>query len=185
MRYPQVSDAPASLLALDGHCGPLAAWLVLRYFRKRAASSRVIKACCHSPRGAFTVGLAVAFAEFGLAVTFHTRRDSHKQPLECRLYRRARQLGVSVLPAINIGELAATLRTGSAAVVFYQQPNGVGHFSPVADIRRGQIVLPTEIADRLSLGTFERAWRRPGFPQQCVIVRRRLNKPPQSTSGGS
>ena len=113
MEFPDYADAPAPLLAADGHCGLLAAWTVLRYFRKRPSAARLTKACGYTRRyGVFTIGLATALAEHGLAVQFYSQRDSRPKPIERRLYGRARRLGVAIRPATRLERLLASIDWG-------------------------------------------------------------------------
>jgi hypothetical protein len=172
--FPRESDAPKALVDLEGGCGPIALWMVLRHFRIRTDSARIIRACRYSTRsGVFTVGMAVALAEHGLSVAFHTRRDRHRKKPEMILYPRARQLGVAIRPAIGVASLVATISAGAIPIVFYRHGRGVGHFAPLTGFRRGALVLPNTETGRLSVSQFRRAWRKPGFLQQCVIARRK------------
>jgi len=120
----------------------------------------------------FTIGIAVALAEHGLEVVFHSDPDPDIHPFERALYARARRLGMSVEPAINISRLSTEVAHGSVPVVFYRTAAGEGHFSPVAGIGSRRIVLPNDVEGRLSIARFRRAWRQTGFPRQVVIASR-------------
>jgi hypothetical protein len=181
IEFPDWTDAPATLRHLDGHCGPLAAWAVLRHFRVRASAAAIIGAVRHSPRGAFTIGIAVALAEMGLRVTFYSDPDPDVQPSERPLYGRAQRLGVVIEPAIGVQSLASAVRDGGIPVVFYRQRGG-GHFSPMLGVERGHVLLPYGLDEKISLTTFRRAWKQPGFCRQALIVRRPPNTALQPTS---
>jgi hypothetical protein len=65
MRFPEWWEAPQEILGIDGHCGLLAAWSVLRHFGKRISVPKLVKACGYTKRhGVFTVGLAVDSSGF-------------------------------------------------------------------------------------------------------------------------
>ena len=158
---------------VEGHCGVLAAWVVLRHFHVRTSSESLLRAIRYSRKwGVFTIGIAVALAEHGLEVVFHSDPDPDIHPLERVLYARARRLGISVEPAINISRLSTEVAHGSVPVVFYRSGAGEGHFSPVAGIGCRRIVLPNDVEGRLSIARFCRAWRQTGFPRQVVIASR-------------
>ena len=127
--FPSWTDAPLALLTRDGHCGLLAAWVVLRHFRKRTSSAQLIKDVAHSNKhGAFTIGIAHALAKAGLRVRFHTDLDPDPKPIERRLYRMAERQGAAILPAVEVSTLLASVRAGSIPVVFYNVDDGSGHF---------------------------------------------------------
>src|SRR6266545_7912998 len=142
MKFPDYSDAPAELLAVDGHCGPLAAWTVLRHFRKRTSAAKLLKACRYTRRhGVFAIGLAVALREHGLAVTFHTDPDRSPTSQERFLYARARHLGIAIEPALSLRAALAAAARGSVPIVLFQADRDP-HFSPLIGRRRGRLLLP-------------------------------------------
>lgn len=172
-RLPAWIDAPASLVALDDHCGVLATWVVLRHFGVRISAASLLRGLRYSRKwGVFTIGIAVVLAHNGLDVVFHSDPDEDVQPLERALYARARRMGVQIQPAITVSRLAQAIAKGGVPVVFYRTASGEGHFSPVAGVGSRHILLPNDPEGRLSIGRFRRAWRQTGFPQQAVIVRR-------------
>ena len=125
----------------------------------------------YSPKwGVFTIGIAVALAEHGLDVSFHSDTDHEIQPLERRLYARARRLAIPIAPAARLSHVRREIARGSVPVVFYRAGED-GHFSPVAGIASRRILLPNDAAGALSIARFRRAWRQPGYPQQLVIAR--------------
>lgn len=170
--FPHWVNAPSALLGLDGHCGPLAVWGVLRHLRVRTSAPSLIRALRHSTKGVFTISIAVVLAEYGLEVAFHSDTDPDIQPLEHQLYAKARRLGVSIEPAASVQYLASAVRNERVPVVFYRLLNGEGHFSPMLGVCDKHVVLPYGNPERLTVETFRRAWRRPGFPRQVVIASR-------------
>jgi hypothetical protein len=171
LRLPPWSDAPRALLTADGHCGALAAWVVLRHFGVGTSSASLLRSCRYSRQwGVFTIGIAVALAEHGIDVVFHTDPDPDIQPLERTLYARARRLAIPVEPPIHVPRLADESARGNVPVVFYRTASHQGHFSPVAGIAHGRVVLPNDARGDLLIRRFRRAWRSPGFPRQVVIA---------------
>ena len=141
--FPTLYDAPAKLWAVDGHCGLLAAWCVIRHFRRRTSADRLIQQCGYTRRhGVFTIALATALNEHGLDVTFHTEPDLDMNPLERRFYQSARVLRIPVLPPISVRELLAHTAAGRVPIVFHNTPTGQGHFSPLLGERCGRLILP-------------------------------------------
>ena len=136
--------------------------------------------------GVFTIGIAVALAEHRLQVEFLSDPDPDVQPMERRLYARARRLGVEFRPAVGIRQLTVALRQGRHPIVFYRAIDGEGHFSPVAAISNGFVELPHDNRGRLSVARFRIAWREPGFLRQTVIATRPPNQRLHpSAAGGS
>src|SRR3954469_7916849 len=129
LRLPHWSAAPTALVSTDRHCGPLAAWIVLRHFRTRTSAARLLRSTGHSANlGTFTIGIAVALAEHGLDVVFHTDPDPDIQPLERKLYARAQQLRIPLAPSVHLSHLREEIALGSVPVVFYRAGDD-GHFS--------------------------------------------------------
>ena len=135
------------------------------------------KACRHTRRhGVFTIGLAAALAQYGLGVAFHSRKDSHRHPIEVRLYRRALRLGVALLPATSLRQLVTAIDEDHVPIVFYNTRDNVGHFSPLLGARRGRLLLPNTVEGTVAVAEFERGWRQPGILQQAIVVTRLPNK---------
>jgi len=184
MDFPDYSDAPASLLAADGHCGLLAAWTVLRYFGMRPSAAKLTKACGYTRRhGVFTIGLASALAEHGLAVEFYSQPDPRPKPIERRLYSRARRLGVAVRPATSLERLLSAIDRDHVPIVFYNTPDDVGHFSALLGSRRGRLLLPNTSTGSVSVDEFYRGWRQPGILRQAIICERPSNQRLERTGG--
>src|SRR6266508_3291500 len=176
MQFPDYSEAPPGLLAVDGHCGVLAAWTTLRHFGMRSSAARLLKACRYTTRhGVFSIGLAVALAEHGLGVTFYSQRDRRRQTLERRLYNRARRLGVVIRRATNLRRLLAAIDAHHVPIVFYNTDENVGHFSPLLGMRRGRLLLPNTLEGSVAVSEFQRRWRAPGILRQAIMAKRPSN----------
>jgi hypothetical protein len=148
----------------------MSVWLVLRGYRKRIGAARIVRACRHSRRtGCFGIGLALAFHEFGLRVSFYTDPDPAIQPMEARRYEWARRSGIQISPAIGLADLRCRVRR-QAAIVYLADTKGEGHFSPLIGFHRGKALLPYIDEERLTIGEFQRRWSGPGFPRQCLLV---------------
>jgi hypothetical protein len=164
---------PGALLALDGNCGPLSVWLLLKLFRKRTSSERIVRLCRHSKRfGTYTIALAIALRELGLKVSFHSEEDPDPMPLERRLYRTAERLGVVMGKALQVDELLNRIRHGEIAIVFFDTDAGGGHFSPLIGVKRQRLVLPYTDVGEMDAEEFERRWTAPGICRQCVFASR-------------
>jgi hypothetical protein len=173
MNFPGWSDAPKPLLAMDGHCGLIAAWTVLRYFGKRVSLPNLVKACGYTKRyGVFTVGLAAGLKQHGLGVSFHSDPDTQIGRSEKRCYARACHLGVLAEPALDLPAVLRERRRGRIPIVFFNTSSDVGHFSPLLGIRNGQLRLPLAEGGKMSESDFIRRWTEPEILRQCVITSR-------------
>ena len=71
MKFPEWWEAPDELFNIDGHCGLVAAWVVLRHFEKRISVPHLVKACRYTKRhGVFTVSLAAALKHMAFVFLF-------------------------------------------------------------------------------------------------------------------
>ena len=171
--FPGYDEAPRALLALDGNCGPTSVWLLLRYFRRRPSSQRIIRSCRYTKRhGTFTIGLAVALREHGLRVNFHTEDDPDPMPIERRLYKTAEKAGVVLGEALRVDELLDRVRSGRIAIVCFNTDEGHGHFTPLTGVRGRRLVLPYTEQGSMGILDFERRWTAPGICRQCVLTAR-------------
>jgi len=171
--FPDPAEAPLTLLGLDGNCGPVSVWLLLRYFRSRTSSERLIRLCRYTRRhGAFTIALAVALREHGLKVGFHTERDPDPKPMERRLYPTAERKGVVLGDALKIGELVDRIRAGEVAIVYFNTDENTGHFTPLIGVSRNRLILPNTDLGFMSIPEFEARWSAPGICRQCVFAAR-------------
>jgi hypothetical protein len=173
MRFPEWWEAPQEILGIDGHCGVLAAWLVLRHFGKRISVPKLVKACGYTKRhGVFTVGLAVGLKEHGLRVSFHSDPDRNIGAFEKRYYTRARRVGLPLEPALDLTSLLRERRRGRVPIVFFNTPSDVGHFSPLLGIRSGLLRLPLTDSGAMPTNDFLTRWSEPEILRQSVIVGR-------------
>lgn len=104
--FPRPIDAPDSLRILDGSCGPMSAWQVLKYFGQDVSTEQVLSASRFDVvDGVYAIGIAVALAEFGLRVSFFSDPDTDCGLVEQSLYARASARGVSFNPGVRLVEL--------------------------------------------------------------------------------
>jgi hypothetical protein len=173
MRFPEWSEAPQEILALDGYCGLLAAWSVLRYFRKRVSVPKLVKACRHTKlHGVFTLCLAVGLKEHGLCVSFHSDPDNGIAAFEGRCYARARRMGVNLEPALDLSALLGERRRGRIPIVFFNTSSDVGHFSPLLGVRNGVLRLPLAEGGAMRIDDFVARRYDPEILRQSIVVGR-------------
>jgi hypothetical protein len=164
-------DAPEGLWSYGGNCGLLAAWVAIKHYHRRTCSYRLTRMCGYTKRhGVFTIGLAVALREHGLDVQFHSDPDPDMKPIEGRFYSKARGLKIPILPAVSLGTLLQHIEGGHLPIVFFDTPEGDGHFSPLVGQKRGALLLPHVESGRMSRRTFLRRWSAPAILRQCVVV---------------
>jgi hypothetical protein len=171
MKFPEWWEAPEELFEIDGHCGLLAAWLVLKYFGKSPEVSRLAKTCRYTKRyGVFTVSLATCLLEHGLQVSFHSDPDSDIGGFERRGYGRARRLGLQMEPALDLPGLLRERRRGRVPIVIYSTSADAGHFSPLLSIRQGVLSLPLAEGGKMPASEFLSRWTANGILRQAVIA---------------
>ncbi len=171
MSLPNWWEAPSTLLKFDGHCGLLAAWMVLRHFRKRVSVQALTDACQYTKRhGVFTIALATCLKMHGVRVSFCTDPDPEIGGFEKRCYARAARLGILPLPALELSAVALALRRGCIPIVLFNSESGIGHFSPVRGIRKGRIMLPLADEEEMPTKRFIARWSEPAILRQCVIA---------------
>ena len=171
MRFPEWRKAPAEILAMDGHCGLIAAWSVLHYFGKHVSVSEIVSSCRHTKRyGLFSVNLAAGLKELGLEVSFHSEKDDHVGGFEKRGYARARRLEIPVRPAVELSVLLRERRKGRVPIVLYDTASESGHFSPLLGRRGSLLRLTLAPGGTIPTDQFLSAWSAPGILRQCVIV---------------
>ena len=118
--FPAWDDAPRRLRQLESGCGPLAAWGVLRYFRRRTSSSRLITACRYTVQdGTFVIALAVALREHGLEVTFYSEHDPAPNPVERHCYPLAEKMGVQMGGEARLDTVLKQITTGTIPLILY------------------------------------------------------------------
>ena len=173
MKFPDWSDAPEELVAMEGHCGLIAAWTILRHFGKRVSVPKLVTTCGYTKRhGVFTVGLAAGLKEHGLRVSFHSDPDIEIGWFERRCYARAYHLGILAAPALDLPNVLRERTRGRIPIVFFNTPSDVGHFSPLLGIRNGELRLPLADGGKMSEDDFLKRWTEPKILRQCVITSR-------------
>lgn len=171
MKFPDWWEAPEELLEIDGHCGLLAAWAVLRSFGKSTEVSRLVRTCRYTKRyGVFTIDLAACLLEHGLDVSFHSEPDSEIGEFERRGYARAYRIGLQVRPALGLPGLLRERRRGRVPIVIYSTPLNAGHFSPLLSLRHGVLRLPLAEGGTMPENEFLTRWTAPGILRQAVIA---------------
>jgi hypothetical protein len=171
MRFPEWRKAPEEILAMEGHCGLVAAWSVLHYFGKQIPAAEIVSSCRYTKRyGLFSVLLAAGLKELGLEVSFHSEKDDHIGGFEKRGYARARRLGIPVKPAVELSVLLRERRNGRVPIVLYDTASESGHFSPLLGRRGSLLRLPLAPEGTMPTDEFLAAWSAPGILRQCVVV---------------
>ena len=170
----QVADwweAPDDLFAVDGHCGLLAAWMVLAARGRLASVQELARGCRHTKRhGIFTVSLAAALTEMGLAVRFHSDPDPEIGVFERRCYARARRVGVLVRPALSLEQLLDEVQRDHVSIVLFNTDSDQGHFSPLLGETDGKLQLPLASQGSMSRDEFRMRWSASGILRQCVVI---------------
>lgn len=164
-------EAPEDLFAIDGHCGLLAAWMVLAPRGKLASVPELVKGCRHTKRhGIFTVSLAAALSEMGMAVNVYSDPDPEIGGFERKCYARAHRLGVVAQPALTVEQLLDRVQRGHLPIVLFNTDSDLGHFSPLLGETDGELQLPLAAESSMSQDKFLIRWSAPGILKQCVII---------------
>jgi hypothetical protein len=172
MSLPNWREAPTKLLEIDDHCGLLAAWMVLRHFRKRVSVQGLVTACKYTKgQGVFAIGLAACLKMHGLQVSFFTEPDPAIGGFEKRCYARAARLGVLPQPAVPLSAVLRAHRRGYIPIVLFNSEDGIGHFSPLIGLSEGMVKLPLADGNEMPKNQFIDRWSEPGILRQCVIAR--------------
>lgn len=168
---PKLSKAPRALHAVEGPCGPLAVWGVLRHFYKRTAALRLLKACRHSDQhGSFSIALAVALREHGLGVMFYSEPDPEMHFIEQECYRCAAELGIFRNDPPELNTLLAKVNSGCIPIIFYNTEDDVGHFSPIVGTDGDQVLMPYTDERTMLKAELQQRWSAPGILRQCILV---------------
>jgi hypothetical protein len=96
---PTYTDAPLKLLRMESNCGLVSARGVLKYFKKRTSSAKLIESCRYTKKhGTFTNALAVALRQRGLKVGCFSETERHRKALslDCRRKRTLPSAGRKV-----------------------------------------------------------------------------------------
>ncbi len=173
---PSLSRAPFALHQLEGNCGVMTAWGVLRFFHKRTASARLMRSCRYTKKhGTFTIALAVALREHGLQVDFYSDPDPAPYTIERRCYRLAQTFGVVFHAGTDLADILAQINQQTIAVALYNTEDDIGHMSPVLPGGDKQVFLPyAETPENLFMAReqFVQQWSAPEIYRQCLVVRR-------------
>ena len=145
--------------------------MILRNQGKNQSSKNIINDCYYSEKeGVFTIGIALAFKNWGFDVIFHTLDDPDIHPDEIGLYTKAKNLDLLIKPAIGIVDLIELLENGEHLIVFYDIGQDEGHFSPIESVDYEKLHLPLHNNETLATSDFIKRWNRPGFPMQVVRI---------------
>jgi hypothetical protein len=156
---------------MDGHCGLLAAWMVLRHFKKRVSASDLKEACRYTKRhGVFTIGLAAGLKSYGLRVSFYTDPDFQIGGFERRCYAHAARMGLCPQPALELSAILEAQRAGAVPIVLFNSESNVGHFSPLLGVHKRVLNLPLAEGERMRMARFLERWSEPDILRQCVIA---------------
>lgn len=169
------SRVPASYLEYYGNLGLVGIWGVANRWGVQADASRVAQLSHYSKRdGLHAIGMAVCFARLGFEVIFLSEEDPAPTRKEVQLYRQAAHCGIEVRRDSSIPLLLRLVRKGYSCVVLYEGAEGLGTFSPLTGKSSdGRLRLPYDGDGnaRCEMEAFDRAWSRPGFCRQAVVVR--------------
>lgn len=170
--FPALADVPRELRVLEGGCGAVAVWQVLRSFGLSVSSSQILEACrFESGVGTYPIALAAALARFGLRVSFLGDPDPDPQAIERELYEEAARLGVTFGDAVSLVDLDAMSSAGAKSIVLYHTGDDeqYGHLTPVLGVYYDEVVAPNE-GDGLMVAEMERRRQAPGILRQCVVA---------------
>ncbi len=171
IEFPRYEDAPLELLQLEGNCGPVALWAVLKHFGKQVSSDKIIRACRHSKKnGTFAIVLATALQRLGLNTAFYTDPDPNPHYFERQAYGLAKKLGISINSALELESLMIQIKLGKLPIVLYDSPEFIGHFSPVLDIDDQKLILPLDPGKEIERQEFQNRWAAPEIYRQCIVV---------------
>jgi hypothetical protein len=169
--FPDYWDAPSRLLQLDGSCGLITAWGILKYFKKRTSSERLIESCRYTKKhGTFTIALAVALRERGLSVRYFSEPDPNPNAIEKRCYRIAEKVGVQINGAISLEALLAQIGANCIPVVSYNTAENNGHLTPLLGTENGKVILPYSDKGLMPKREFLSRWGEPEIFRQCVVA---------------
>lgn len=169
--FPNHFDAPNKLLQLESNCGLITAWCILKYFKKRTSSEKLIKLCRYTKKhGTFTIALAVALKKHGLNVTFFSDTDPKPHLIENQSYRIAKNIGVNIQPAIRLELLLESININKIAAVLYNTAENYGHLTPLLGINGNNLILPYSDEGFMLKQEFLVRWNEPEIYRQSLIV---------------
>jgi hypothetical protein len=169
--FPNYWDSPSNLLQLDGSCGLITAWGILRYFGKRTSSERLIESCCYTKKhGIFTIALAIALREHGLSVKYFSKPDPNPNAIEKRCYRNAEKVGVQINAAVSLESLLAQITANCIPIVSYNTAENSGHLTPLLGAENGKVILPYSDEGSMPKREFLSRWSAPEIFRQCIVA---------------
>ena len=168
--FPRYFDAPEELKAIEGSCGPIAAWQVLRYFGREVIPGQLLADCrFDAVVGVYAIGLAVALAQRELRVHFYTDTDPAPSVVEQLLYADARKLGVTMHRGVSLEVLdEAICQEDGAGIILYETPQEA-HFTPFLGLYNGELIMPNE-GDALTIEAIEMRRAAAGILRQAIVA---------------
>lgn len=169
--FPNYWSAPYRLLEIEGCCGLVTAWGVLKYFKKRTSSKRLIEACRYTKEnGTFMISLAVALREHGLNIKFFSDNDPNPNPIEKLCYKIANPIGVQLNTSISIDALISQINPDSIPIVLYNTDENEGHITPLIGTEKNIIFLPYSHEEKMTKQEFIERWSEYGILKQCIVA---------------
>lgn len=162
---------PKLLRELDGGCGVVSAWIVLRLFHKRVKSSDLIRQCRYTENdGVFIISLAVAIKQNGINVELYKDFDPNPEPLEIQGFIDAEKIGVKIFPAIPIIKASTFINENKVVIALYDTEDGQAHISPISSINKKKVTLMYDLEDEVKIDEFELRRSAPGICRQLIVV---------------
>lgn len=169
--FPRHTDAPAELRLLPGSCGPVSAWQTLTHFGRKVTPADLLADCRFDPAvGAYTIGLAVAFARRALRVDFYSDADRDYAEAEQALFSEAHELGIGWHSGQSLYALDAAIQETGTGIILYETAVEA-HFTPFLGLYDDEVIAPNE-GDGLKIDDIEARRSAPGILRQSIVVRR-------------
>lgn len=169
--FPSQYDAPYKLQRIEGGCGLLTAWGILRYFEKQTSSSNITKLCRYTKRhGVFVIALAIALRKHNLSVEFFTDNDPNLNKIEQTCYPIAKKIGVKINPKPDLDLLLGKINSQSIAVVLYMTSENNGHLTPLLGINGNNLILPFTEDGFMPKDEFLQRWSEPEICRQSLLI---------------
>ena len=170
--FPPIDRAPREYKGLDGGCGVLATWGVLKYFNRPVDVPELITRCEYSKKdGVLAVAIALALHHYGLNVEYFSDPDPHSNELEKKLTQKASILGLGPRPSIGIEDLLNKLSTSAVSIVLYRSRIWIPHLSPlIGSTSGGELILPYGEPPQVSKEEFERQWNGERIYRTCIVA---------------
>ena len=169
--FPTYFDAPLKLLQTESNCGLVTAWAILKHFKKRTSSAKLIELSRHTKKhGTFAISLAVALRRHCLKVSFFSETDPNPNAIEKHCFRVAEEIEVDVQPAISLDLLLSKVSPRSVVVVLYNTPEDNGHLTPLLGVDGNNLILPFSDEGFMSKQEFLVRWSEPEIYRQSLAV---------------